>query len=276
MFAATPSGIPRLRVGLVCPAPVRLSISAASGKFASLMRKGIPVSPGVAVGTAFCIHEIFVNPDTKRLEDHEITAELANFETARDKAAAELRALQTKVEQQVGHDEAAIFGVHESILRDAAFTSKVRGWIVNDRLTAQAALARLLDEYTALFARTNDEYLKERLNDLRDVIVRVSSHLSAQQSPDGNLLKGPVIVVADELLPSQAVALGNFDIRGIVTQAGSQTSHAAIIARSRGIPAVSGLRGVLRQVKTGDTLVVDGRGGHVLVNPDAEIGRAHV
>src|SRR5437763_5554404 len=156
MFAATPSGIPRLRVGLVCPAPVRLSISAASGKFASLMRKGIPVSPGVAVGTAYCIHEIFVNPDTKRLEDHEITAELANFETARDKAAAELRALQHKVEQQVGHDEAAIFGVHESILRDAAFTGKVRGWITHDRFTAQAALARLLDEYTVLFTRTND------------------------------------------------------------------------------------------------------------------------
>src|SRR5262249_16277188 len=240
------------------------------------MRKGIPVSPGVAVGTAFCIHEIFVNPDTKRLEDHEITAELANFETARDKAAHELRALQTKVEQQVGHEEAAIFGVHESILRDAAFTSKVRGWIVHDHLSAPSALARLLDEYTALFARTNDEYLKERLNDLRDVIVRVSSQLSAQQVPDANLLQGPVIVVADELLPSQAVALGNIDVRGIVTQAGSQTSHAAIIARSRGIPAVSGIRGILRQVKTGDTLVINGSGGQVVVNPDAEQRSAYL
>jgi phosphotransferase system enzyme I (PtsI) len=235
------------------------------------MRKGIPVSPGIAVGKAFCIHEIFVNPDTQRLEDHEITAELANYETARDKAAAELRALQHKVEQQVGHDEAAIFGVHESILRDAAFTNKVRGWIVNDRLTSQAALARLLEEYTVLFTRTNDEYLQERLNDLRDVIVRVVGHLSAQHPvDDGGLLEGPIIVVADELLPSQAVALGGIDVRGIVTQAGSQTSHAAIIARSRGIPAVSGVRGVLRQVKTGDTLAVDGRSGGVLINPDAE------
>lgn len=234
------------------------------------MRKGIPVSPGVAVGKAYCIHEIFVNPDTQRLEDHEITAELANYETARDKAAAELRALQTKVEQQVGHEEARIFGVHESILRDAAFTSKVRGWIVNDRLTSQAALTRLLEEYTVLFTRTNDEYLQERLNDLRDVIIRVVGHLSADKKPEEDVLEGPVIVVADELLPSQAVALGNFDVRGIVTQAGSQTSHAAIIARSRGIPAVSGVRGILRQVKTGDTLAVDGRSGGVLINPDAE------
>src|SRR5215510_7506116 len=95
-----------------------LSKPVQGGTFSSLMRKGIPVSPGVAVGTAFCIHEIFVNPDTKRLEDNEITAELAKYETARDKAAGELRALQTKVEQQVGHDEAAIFAAHEDILRD--------------------------------------------------------------------------------------------------------------------------------------------------------------
>jgi phosphotransferase system enzyme I (PtsI) len=234
------------------------------------MRKGIPVSPGVAVGTAYCIHEIFVNPDTKRLEDNEVTAELANYETARDKAAHELRALQAKVEQQVGHEEAAIFGVHESILRDAAFTNKVRGWIVNDRLTAQAALSRLLEEYTVLFARTNDEYLRERLNDLRDVIMRLTAHLAQHLVPDGGVLTGPVILVTDELLPSQVVALGEMEVRGIVTQAGGQTSHAAIIARSRGIPAVSGVRGILRQVKTGDTLIVDGRDGHVLINPDAE------
>ena len=240
------------------------------------MRKGIPVSPGVAVGTAYCIHEIFVNPDTKRLEDNEVTAELANYETARDKAAADLRALQHKVAAQVGHSEARIFAVHESILRDPSFTSKVRTWIVEDRLTAPAALHRLLDQYTVLFAKTNDEYLRERLNDLRDVVVRLSSHLSDFLKPDPKVLQGPVIVVADELLPSQAVALGGLEVRGIVTQAGSQTSHAAIIARSRGIPAISGLRGILRHVKTGDTLVVDARGGHVLVNPDAEQRSAYL
>ena len=84
------------------------------------------------------------------------------------------------------------------------------------------------------------------------------------------MVEGPLILVADELLPSQAVALGDFDVHGIVTQAGSQTSHAAIIARSRGIPAVSGVKNVLRRVKTGDTIVVDGRAGCVEVNPNAE------
>jgi len=240
------------------------------------MRKGIAVSPGVAVGTAYCIHEIFVNPDTKRLEDREVTAELAGYEAARDRTATDLRALSTKVERQVGHDEAAIFAVQETILRDPDFTHKVRDWIVNDRLTASAALHRLTNYFTSLFARTRDSYLKERLNDVRDVIVRLSSHLSEVLKPDTDALEGPLIVVADELLPSQAVALGNADVRGIVTQAGSQTSHAAIIARSRGIPAVSGIRGILRRVTTGDDIIVDGREGLVIVKPDQETRRAYL
>ena len=234
------------------------------------MRRGIAVSPGVAIGTAYVIHEIFVNPNTQRLEDSEITAELASYETARDKSAVELRALERKVEAQVGHDEASIFTVHQAILRDGAFTNKIRNWIVDERMNASAALHRLLGEYTALFSKTNDDYLKERLNDVRDVIIRLSSHLSDVLKPDKVMFDGPLIVVADELLPSQAVALGNIDVHGIVTQAGSQTSHAAIIARSRGIPAVSGVKNVLRKVKTGDTLVVDGRHGMIEINPNVE------
>ena len=234
------------------------------------MRKGIAVSPGIAVGTAYCIHEIFVNPDTKRLEDREVEAELAAYQRACAKTGSDLTKLQRKVEGQVGREAAAIFAVHEAILRDADFTKKVREWIVNDRLSAAAALHRLMNHYASLFARTKDDYLKERLNDLRDVIERISSHLSEVLQPDSQPLDGPLIVVANELLPSQVVALGDLDVHGVVTQAGSQTSHAAIIARSRGIPAVSGVRGVLRQVRTGDTIVVDGREGHVLSNPDAE------
>lgn len=234
------------------------------------MRKGLAVSPGVSVGTAYCIHAIFVNPDTKPLENQEISAELARYEAARDKVAAELRNLQRKVERQVGPEEAAIFQTHASILRDPAFTRKVRNWIVEDRIQAQAALQKLLDEFTAIFAMTKDDYFQERLADVRDVVIRLSVHLSDILRPEITPLQGPLIICADELLPSQAVALGDTEVCGIATQRGSQTSHAAIIARSRGIPAVSGVQGLLRYVKTGDTIVVDGREGQVHVNPDAE------
>jgi phosphotransferase system enzyme I (PtsI) len=234
------------------------------------MRKGIPVSPGVAIGTAYCISEIFVSHDTKRLADSEVTAELARYETARDRTAADLRALQRKVASQVGKEEAAIFLAHEAILRDPAFTNRIRNWVVEERMNIQAALHRLLAEYTTMFSRTDDAYFREKMNDVRDVVIRLSAHISEVLKPDSQALGGPLIVVADELLPSQAVMLGDVDVRGIVTQAGSQTSHAAIIARSRGIPAVCGLAGVLRQVKTGDTIIVDGRDGHVVVDPEPE------
>ena len=121
------------------------------------MRKGIPVSPGVAVGRAYCVDEILMSVDAKQLADSEISAELARYETARDRTSKDLRALQRKVQRQIGHDEAAIFGVHESILHDTSFTNKIRTWIVDERMTAQAALHRLVNHYTSLFARTKDE-----------------------------------------------------------------------------------------------------------------------
>ncbi len=239
------------------------------------MRKGIAVSPGVAVGTAYCIHEIFVGAEGKPLNEGEALQELARFERAVEDTVTDLRALHHKVATQVGRKEAAIFQVHESILSDPAFTAKVHHVVVGEHRTAQAALHEVLNEYTSLFARTKDEYLKERLADLRDVIIRLSGHLSAVLTTGSEDLPGPLIVVAGELLPSQAVMLGTRDVAGIVTQSGGQTSHAAILARSRGIPAVSGVREITQHVRTGDTIVVDGREGHVIINPDPETESAY-
>lgn len=239
------------------------------------MRKGIAVSPGVTIGVAYCIHEVFVDPDRGALQPHEVAGEIARFENARKRSIADLRALQQKVEQQVGKEAAAIFAVHESILHDATLIGKVRTWIEEERLTSQGALAQLLEYYRGLLDRSRDDYLKERLADIRDVVERLTSYLSAALQPSSGALSGPTIVVADELLPSQVVMLGDKPVHGIVTQAGSQTSHAAIIARSRGIPAVSGVAGILRQTKTGDTVIVDGREGHVIVNPDPEVLAAY-
>jgi phosphoenolpyruvate-protein phosphotransferase (PTS system enzyme I) len=235
------------------------------------MFKGIAVSPGVSIGTAYCIHEVFVDPGRQLLEPPEVPAEVARFENARKKSIIDVRGLQKKVESQIGHDAAAIFAVHESILHDPALVGKVRGWITEQRLTAPAALARLLEFYRTLLEKSGDDYLRERIADIRDVVERLTSYLSTALDKHSQSLAGPVIVVADELLPSQVVMLGDRPVNGIVTQAGSQTSHAAIVARSRGIPAVSGVAGILAHTKTGDTIVVDGREGHVIINPDAEM-----
>lgn len=239
------------------------------------MRRGIAVSPGVTVGTAYCIHEVFVKPNAEKLVGPAIVHELARFENSRRRSIDDVRLLQQKVQKQVGKDAAAIFAVHETILQDAALVGKVRHWIQHEGISAQEALSRLLDFYKRVLSGTGDEYLQERIDDLRDVIMRLSSYLSEALQQDSGALDGPIIVVADELLPSQVVMLGTRSVNGIVTQAGSQTSHAAIIARSRGIPAVSGVSGILRQTKTGDTIVVDGREGHVIINPDSETEAAY-
>ena len=253
------------------------------GATISPMKKGIGVSPGVAVGTAYCIHEIFVNRNTRHLADDEVRPELQRYEAAREATVGDLRSLYNKVASQVGKSEASIFQVHESILRDPAFNEKIRHWIVDQRQTAPYALDQVLQEYTKIFARTKDKYLRERLADVRDVIVRTSGHLSEVLHPTENLTpdveqneqNGPLVLVADELLPSHVVSLGIREMAGIATQAGGQTSHAAILARSRGIPAVSGVRGLLKLVKNGDTIVVDGRDGNVIVNPSSEVESAY-
>ncbi len=234
------------------------------------MRHGIPVSPGVAVGTAYCLHEVFVDPGKPVLNQNEVAGELTRFDDSRRRSISEIRALQSKVEKQVGKEAAAIFAAHESILHDHAFVGRVRQLIQHDRLPAQAALRSVLDHYDRILSKSPDDFLKDRVDDIRDVTMRLSSHLSDALRVETGALPGPIIAVTDELLPSQVVMLGERSVHGIVTQAGSQTSHAAIIARSRGIPAVSGVANILRQTKTGDVVIVDGREGLVIVNPDPE------
>ncbi|GAB5405135.1 MAG: phosphoenolpyruvate-protein phosphotransferase PtsI [Aureliella sp.] len=239
------------------------------------MRKGIAVSPGVTIGSAYCIHEVFVEPSQRKLRPEEAAGELARFENARKRSIADLQLLRKKVERQVNKEASAVFAVHESILQDSTLVGKVRSDIRDRQLSAQAALASLIEHYRSVFEKAGDDYLRERLADIRDVVERLTSYLSAALRADSGAVSGPTIVIADELLPSQSVMLGDKPVHGIVTQAGSQTSHAAIIARSRGIPAVSGVSNILRQTKTGDTVIVDGREGHVIINPDPEVLAAY-
>ena len=240
------------------------------------MRRGIAVSPGVAVGTAFCINEIFVNPGRQAVGKADIAGELARYEAAREQSEHELSTLESTISGQAGRDTSAIFAAQAAILRDLAFRNNVRNWIVEEQISAQTALQKLYEQYKGVFCRVQDEYLKERLDDIRDVIQRVTQHLQDPGHSALEGLEGPLIVVADELLPSQVVSLGEMEVTGIVTQGGSQTSHAAIVARSRGIPAVSGVRDILRQVQTGDAIIVDGREGRVLVKPDPETQAAYL
>src|SRR5262249_9809458 len=147
----------------------------------------------------------------------------------------------------------------------------VKSVILNKKLDAQTALVDALDEYQAKFAKIDDDYIRERMTDIRDVVGRIASHLTATDLTSKCLKRQePVILVAGEILPSQAVWFDKIKIAGILTEAGGSTGHAAILARSRGIPSISGLAGLRRDVKTGDLIAMDGRTGHIHLRPDAE------
>jgi phosphoenolpyruvate-protein phosphotransferase (PTS system enzyme I) len=236
------------------------------------MHKGVAVSPGVVVGVAHRVDAVFGSHEPELLEDPGLVPEeIARFDRAVAASAAELEAIVVKVAQQLGPAESDIFQSHLQIVRDRGLLTKVHDLIRTQKLTALSALQMVLQEYAAAFARSEHDYFRERMADIRDVLSRIGSHLSLAAPLGAEPATGePIILVAHELLPSQAMSLGNLPIAGIVTETGGGTSHAAILARSRGIPAVSGVVGITALVHTGDPLVVDGRDGRVLVRPDVE------
>jgi phosphotransferase system enzyme I (PtsI) len=216
--------------------------------------------------------------EPNHLDDAALSGEVGRFDAACAAAALELDAIVARVSGQVGEEEAAIFRGHRLLLRDPALLAKVKNTILKKHVDAGTALQDVLDEYTALFSKIPDEYLKERMADIRDVVGRIMAQLALHESQHtlpSLEADEPVILVAPEVLPSQALSFQRLKIAGIMTEAGGATGHAAILARSLGIPSVSGLKGLAREIKTGDLIALDGRQGHVYINPGAEVEAAY-
>ena len=239
------------------------------------MKKGVPVSPGVAVARAFILDDTLSRRDPHQLEVAALSSEVRRLDDACAAAGQELENMIARVSKQVGEDEAAIFRSHRILLRDPALIGRVKAAILNGHVDARTALQEALDEYTTLFAQIKDDYLKERMADLRDVITRIAAHLSLEETRQQLDVSEPVILIAAEILPSQALAFDRLHVAGIITETGGTSGHAAILARSLGIPAVSGIRGIAREAATGDLVALDGREGHVYLNPGREVESAY-
>lgn len=241
-----------------------------------MVKKGVPVSPGIAVARAYCIDEVLARRAPQYLDAAAVSEEVHRFEAALTAAGQQLDAIVARVSRQVGEEEAAIFRAHRLLLRDPALVGKVKATILNKKVDARSALQEALDEYAALFAQIQDDYIRERMADIRDVVTRIVTQLAMTEGTPAALQSNePVILVAPEILPSQALWLQRMQIVGILTEAGGTTGHAAILARALGIPSVSGLDGLMREVSTGNLIAMDGRDGHVHLNPDAETEAAY-
>jgi phosphoenolpyruvate-protein phosphotransferase (PTS system enzyme I) len=239
------------------------------------MRKGVPVSPGVAVAHAYCVDQVLAPNEPYHLDANALTGEVARFDRACAAVARELDDTIARVSRQIGEDEAAIFRAHRQLVRDPTLAQKVKTAIHDRKVDASTALRQTLDEYAALFQQIPDPYLQGRITDLRDVAGRVLAQLAREDQRPALDVTEPVVLVAPEILPSQALTFDRKLVAGILTETGAATGHAAILARSLGIPAVSGLQGLMREVRTGDLIALDGREGHVYLNPGPEVEAAY-
>src|SRR5438128_4489651 len=162
------------------------------------MKKGVPVSPGVAVARAYCVDEVLARREAHQLDVAALSDEVRRYDTASAAAAQELDAIVARVSQQVGEEEAAIFRAHRLLLRDPALIGKVKSAILDRHIDARTALQETLNEYNALFEKIQDEYLKERMADLRDVVGRIVAQLALDDPAEALSVNEPVIIVALE------------------------------------------------------------------------------
>ncbi|MCS6850784.1 MAG: phosphoenolpyruvate--protein phosphotransferase [Gemmataceae bacterium] len=239
------------------------------------MKRGVPVSPGVAVAPAYCLDTILSRREPTIIDAAAVSVELRRLEQACAAVVQELEHIVHRVVKDVGPRDAAIFRAQQLLLHDPAVMAKLQTAITQRRFDAPSAIRVTLSEYEHLFERIRDDYLRERLSDIRDVFGRLLAQLSHTHRELDSQLEEPVILIAPELLPSQAAAFQKLRVAGIITETGGAMGHAAILARSLGIPAVSGLRGILQEARTGDLVALDGREGCVYLRPGHEVEAAY-
>jgi phosphotransferase system enzyme I (PtsI) len=239
------------------------------------MIRGTPISAGIAHGRAYVV-ACALRSAAPRLAigAGDVAGELARFETALDDAERDLVLLKQRVAEKIGANEADIFAAQILVLRDPSFHQQVRKIVEEHRVNLESALAEVIEKFTRRFDEIPDAYLRERAADIRDVGRRVLTALIEGEHPDGKVPEG-AIVVADELLPSATASLELSHVKAFVTEHGGKFSHAAILARSLGTPAVTGIVAAGVTIKTGDDLIVDGVAGTVYINPDAAIQREY-
>ena len=233
--------------------------------------KGIPVSPGVAIGRAYVMHsEDSFNLPAHAIAEEDVSREIARFEDALTRTRAEILGIRKKISHQIGRESSDIFNAHLMILEDRTLIEDVIAQIKERRVNCENAFAMVLKRYFTAFAQINDEYLRERIADIKDIGRRLLKNLYGGEGVFEKMEeKG--IVIAHDLSPSDTAMMDKNKVLAFVTEIGGPTSHTAILGRSMEIPAVVGMDQVTSRVKTGDTLIVDGTRGVLVVNPNPNV-----
>jgi phosphotransferase system enzyme I (PtsI) len=228
--------------------------------------KGLPASKGVAIGKAFVYQGEEPRVVSNFIED--VEGELTRLEQALKTSREQLEKIRAKAQAEAGEEAAEIFDAHILILEDPVFLEGVKVKIAEQKINAETAITEVVREYASLLASLESEYMKARAADVEDVGKRIIRNLiGVEETSLGNLLE-PVIVIAQDLAPSDTAKMPKDKVLAFCTARGTLTSHTAILARALGIPAVVGLGDeVVESIKTGDLLIVDGEEGVVLLAP---------
>ncbi len=229
--------------------------------------RGIPVSSGVCTGPVFihlasskCIPHRKISPE-------EVYAELKRLEGALIQTRHQIAAVQQQVELAMGEQDASIFDAHLLVLEDQTLMDEVTRQIENDHVNVEYAFNQVAERYAATLARIDDDYLRERASDLRDVTARVLNNLLGREEASLGALREPCIVLAHDLSPSTTAQMDRRTVLGFATEKGGRTSHTAIMARALQIPAVVGLADISTQIREGEPALLDGYNGVLIVNP---------
>ena len=233
------------------------------------VRKGIPVSPGVAIAPAVVLGSEHRPVPRRVVPAVHVERELRRLDEAVAASAQEVQRLREHTATALGKDLANIFGFHLQMLADSSLMGQIRALIEGERVTAEHAVYAVLRQNAQVLGRSENRYLRERVDDLWDLERRLVRHLIGEVATNIDRIDSPAAVVAHDLTPSQTVSLDRDKVRALAMDAGGRTSHTAILAHALGIPAVVGLEDLTGRVTGGETIIVDGNRGLVVIDPDA-------
>ena len=229
--------------------------------------KGIGVSPGIAIGRAVIVEKRVASVYRVPIREEEVPSEVTRFMESLEKTRDELLELKFKVARSMGDEYAQIFEAHAMMVGDASFADKVAQKIETEQVNAEWALAEVQEELQARFASFDDEYLRERVADVKDVAERVLVNLQGVAHHDLSEITHDVVILADDLTPSDTIHFNRRPIVGFATEVGGRTSHTSIIAKSLFMPAVIGVPRLTKIVDNDELVIVDGYEGTIVVNP---------
>jgi len=240
-----------------------------------ILLKGIPASPGICHGPAMLFSQGQIDVPSYSISEDEIESETKRLEEALLATRTEIVNIREQVSQSLGEGEALIFEAHLMVLEDNALITEIIQYINQNKKNIEHCFNEVVDRYINFFKTVEDEYLRERVSDIKDVSRRVLNNLLGNKQSNEELLDKKRIIVSEDISPSQAVGFDKDHLFGFITDSGGATSHFVIMSRSLKIPAVVGLHNATHRIKASDYLLIDGYEGIVYINPSSETVQAY-